>query len=139
MSFFKTTTLRHPFRNGQDKKWAKFQFRNGVVVSIAHGYEAYAGSRHAPVEDADHHQTPDAEVGIWAGGEQDGQVASGPTTVYGWKTPDEIAEIMEWARQLCHCGSEMHGSDHCPTCGCEEYESTCDHRIKVSFRGEQES
>lgn len=27
----------------------------------------------------------------------------------------------------CHCGSPMHGSDHCPECGCEEYESYCDH------------
>lgn len=27
----------------------------------------------------------------------------------------------------CHCGSPMRGSDHCPECGCEEYESYCQH------------
>jgi len=27
----------------------------------------------------------------------------------------------------CHCGSERGGSDHCPECGCEEFEGTCDH------------
>lgn len=27
---------------------------------------------------------------------------------------------------VCHCGSEMKGSDHCPFCGCEEYEATCE-------------
>lgn len=27
----------------------------------------------------------------------------------------------------CHCGGDMHGSDHCPFCGCEEHEGTCDH------------
>lgn len=25
----------------------------------------------------------------------------------------------------CHCGSPLDGSDHCPFCGCEQYESTC--------------
>jgi hypothetical protein len=23
----------------------------------------------------------------------------------------------------CHCGSHYNGSDHCPSCGCEQYES----------------
>lgn len=27
----------------------------------------------------------------------------------------------------CHCGAHRRGSDHCPECGCEEYESRCDH------------
>lgn len=27
----------------------------------------------------------------------------------------------------CHCGALMGRSDHCPCCGCEEYEGTCDH------------
>lgn len=26
-----------------------------------------------------------------------------------------------------HCGASMCGSDHCPCCGCEEHERTCDH------------
>ena len=25
----------------------------------------------------------------------------------------------------CHCGSGMFSSDHCPRCGCEEYERYC--------------
>ncbi len=28
----------------------------------------------------------------------------------------------------CHCGAEYRGSDHCPECYCEQYESTCDHQ-----------
>ena len=27
----------------------------------------------------------------------------------------------------CHCGADRQGSDHCPECGCEEFESVCDH------------
>jgi hypothetical protein len=27
----------------------------------------------------------------------------------------------------CHCGSERGNSDHCPECGCEEFEGYCDH------------
>lgn len=27
----------------------------------------------------------------------------------------------------CHCLARMHGSDHCPCCGCEEYEAYCRH------------
>lgn len=26
----------------------------------------------------------------------------------------------------CHCGSPMHGTDHCPCCGCEQHEKVCD-------------
>jgi hypothetical protein len=25
----------------------------------------------------------------------------------------------------CHCGSPMHGIDHCPCCGCEQHETVC--------------
>lgn len=27
----------------------------------------------------------------------------------------------------CHCGAHRMGSDHCPECGCEEFESYCSH------------
>ena len=28
----------------------------------------------------------------------------------------------------CHCGRYFdHGSDHCPCCGCEQFETTCSH------------
>lgn len=27
----------------------------------------------------------------------------------------------------CHCGAERQGSDHCPECGCEEFEGYCNH------------
>ena len=30
--------------------------------------------------------------------------------------------------ERCHCGSPMRGSDHCPECGCEQYERTCSHQ-----------
>lgn len=33
----------------------------------------------------------------------------------------------------CHCGAWMAFSDHCPECGCEEYESYCEH---VSTEGD---
>jgi hypothetical protein len=26
---------------------------------------------------------------------------------------------------VCHCGANMNGSDHCPCCGCEEFERFC--------------
>lgn len=26
---------------------------------------------------------------------------------------------------LCHCGHSLYGSDHCPLCGCEQYEAYC--------------
>jgi hypothetical protein len=26
----------------------------------------------------------------------------------------------------CHCGTHRGNSDHCPECGCEEFESYCD-------------
>jgi hypothetical protein len=41
---------------------------------------------------------------------------------YGMTREQVIAELDE----LCHCGSPMRGSDHCPFCGCEEYEAYCD-------------
>lgn len=28
----------------------------------------------------------------------------------------------------CHCGADMRGSDHCPACGCEQYEADCGRR-----------
>jgi primosomal protein N' len=27
----------------------------------------------------------------------------------------------------CHCGAHRKGSDHCPECGCEEFETVCSH------------
>lgn len=27
----------------------------------------------------------------------------------------------------CHCTAAYNGSDHCPACGCEQFESGCDH------------
>lgn len=27
----------------------------------------------------------------------------------------------------CHCGGKFAGSDHCPCCGCEQFETTCSH------------
>jgi hypothetical protein len=29
--------------------------------------------------------------------------------------------------ERCHCGAHKQGSDHCPICGCEEFEQRCDH------------
>lgn len=31
-------------------------------------------------------------------------------------------EQTEWR---CHCGCPMRASDHCPECGCEEWETYC--------------
>ncbi len=30
-----------------------------------------------------------------------------------------------WSNQCRCCGTPMQGSDHCPECGCEEYEEVC--------------
>lgn len=27
----------------------------------------------------------------------------------------------------CHCAAPFNGSDHCPECGCEQFEAYCDH------------
>lgn len=37
--------------------------------------------------------------------------------------PDPDALEIDTGR--CHCRREMDGSDHCPFCGCEEYERYC--------------
>jgi len=37
-----------------------------------------------------------------------------------------ITDTVAQTPGTCHCGSPMRGSDHCPACGCEEYEATCD-------------
>jgi hypothetical protein len=48
----------------------------------------------------------------YADGEADSFYAS---KTYGHRTASDV----------CHCGSPMRGSDHCPYCLCEQYESTC--------------
>jgi hypothetical protein len=46
---------------------------------------------------------------------------------------DESSEATPWwridseGRTQCHCGARTGRSDHCPCCGCEEWEATCDH------------
>jgi hypothetical protein len=48
--------------------------------------------------------------------------------VPGVQDPDSILSAQSLAReaQACRCCStDMGGSDHCPQCGCEEYEETC--------------
>lgn len=30
------------------------------------------------------------------------------------------------------CGAEMGNSDHCPECGCEEFEETCEGGVKFN-------
>ena len=36
--------------------------------------------------------------------------------------------------ETCHCGAGMDGSDHCPACGCEAFESFCDHDHLAGLR-----
>ena len=40
----------------------------------------------------------------------------------------------------CHCGTAYGGSDHCPVCGCEQYEARCDHvsRFAIAHQYEQQ-
>lgn len=35
---------------------------------------------------------------------------------------------MQTETETCHCGAEMPDSDHCPCCGCEQFERTCEHQ-----------
>jgi hypothetical protein len=35
-------------------------------------------------------------------------------------------QVIEELGERCHCGADFAGSDHCPHCGCEQYESYCD-------------
>jgi hypothetical protein len=30
------------------------------------------------------------------------------------------------SERRCHCGARFEGADHCPFCGCEQYERMCD-------------
>jgi hypothetical protein len=47
----------------------------------------------------------------------------------GWL--DLATQIRESARaSFCHCGSGFDNSDHCPECGCEQYEGTCEMAIQ---------
>lgn len=36
----------------------------------------------------------------------------------------------ESTEDTCHCGAAYNGCDHCPECGCEFYESGCDHEVE---------
>ena len=45
---------------------------------------------------------------------------------------------MRDSETTCHCGAAYEGSDHCPECYCEQYESgDCGHRVRpaMSERG----
>lgn len=35
------------------------------------------------------------------------------------------AKVAHDTETTCHCGAEYGGSDHCPVCMCEQYETTC--------------
>jgi hypothetical protein len=35
-----------------------------------------------------------------------------------------VGQVVEALEDVCHCGSPMRGSDHCPHCGCEQYETS---------------
>ena len=37
----------------------------------------------------------------------------------------------------CHCGAAYNGSDHCPSCCCEQYEGGCDFRDPASQAAEE--
>ena len=54
--------------------------------------------------------------------------------VLGWQSAEEVAAYFEATSKLCHCGGDMGRSDHCPECGCEEYERTCDHIVQQDPR-----
>ena len=36
---------------------------------------------------------------------------------------DHTRPSMKDTETTCHCGTPYNGSDHCPACGCEQYES----------------
>lgn len=73
----------------------------------------------------------------------------GDTNSYvGYSYQSEYAAIQDFRRNeneermrrnedegLCHCGHPLFGSDHCPLCGCEEYESYCDTNYHDSANG----
>lgn len=42
-------------------------------------------------------------------------------------TADEARVHAAFLTRCPCCTAPMRGSDHCPECGCEEYESYCDH------------
>lgn len=39
-----------------------------------------------------------------------------------------IAQVVADLDNFCHCGAPMRGSDHCPFCGCEQFEAFCGER-----------
>jgi hypothetical protein len=43
---------------------------------------------------------------------------------YGMTIEEVVAELED----VCHCGTRLHGSDHCPSCLCEQLEKDCGER-----------
>lgn len=41
------------------------------------------------------------------------------------KIAEHDAAFANAERDECHCGHPLGGSDHCPACGCEQFERAC--------------
>lgn len=37
------------------------------------------------------------------------------------------------SERRCHCGKRFDGADHCPYCGCEQWERYCDASYEAGF------
>lgn len=41
-----------------------------------------------------------------------------------------------WDEQCPCCEARTNGSDHCPECGCEEFETSCDQQVEGAWKRE---
>lgn len=115
-----------------NNKGFQVKHRNGATVSVMFGRGSYCDNRFREDMPFSHQANPlggvsskDAEVAVFVG--------QGEMSVQGWCDAEEVTRVMAWAEKLCHCGGDFKGSDHCPECGCEEFERTCDHKVMPSF------
>ncbi len=110
-----------------NNKGFQVTFNNGWTVSVMFGKGNYCenrdnGSIPFPHEVGLSVDSDTAEVLIFKGRHELGRER-------GWQTAAEVAEILTTVEARCHCGGDFKGSDHCPECGCEEHQRTCDHVI----------
>lgn len=93
------------------------EFPNGWSVSVAWGNGNYCSNR-GQVGNLSTSDTT-AEVAVWYGERN--------SKVFGWCGAEEVAGLIAKAAAgaFCRCcGAGMEGSDHCPECGCEQFEES---------------
>ncbi len=77
-------------------------FENGYTVSVQWGFGNYCSNHFnlKALDEIKRLESPDAEVAVWA---EDGELINVPEfdidQVGGWKSPEEVLEILNWAKE----------------------------------------